>query len=402
MIAISTLLSTVTADQFRSRMVTSLQTLGIPAQSWRKGGVASSILTVVSMVLASLSAGLASILSGFFLPTATGDGLTLLAYYVYGVTRPAATAATGLLTFTNNGGGVFNGSSYAPGLVFFLGENGQTYTNLDQVTLGALGSSTATQTIHIECTQLGTIGNAGPGVIDELVTTMVGVSVTNGPVAGQDALDDPTLRSLCLASLGARSVRGPRTAYAYAIKGTDLFGNPLATNAVTGAAVTINRWSISADSHTGDVSIVLASPSGAPDPNDVAGVATSIEANARPDAVTVTLFSAVPEPYTPSIIVWCQAPTAVEASAIQTSVSDAITTYLESYPIGGVTAADDANPSFTGLYASGIDGAVAAGCAAAGATLVSVQGATDLALVSTEVATDAVTSITVRLVPVTS
>lgn len=400
MIAIATLLSTVTADQFRARMVTSLQTLGIPAQLWRKGGVASSILTIVSMVLASLSVGLASILGGFFLPTATGDGLTLLAYYVYGVTRPVATAATGLLTLTNNGGGVFNGPSYGPGLVFFLGENGQTYSNIDQVTLGAVSSTTAKQTIRIQCTQLGTVGNAGPGIIDQLVTTMVGVAVSNAAIAGQDEMDDPTLRQLCLASLGARSVRGPRTAYAFAIRGTDINGNPLAVNPLTGAAVNINRWSIDADSHTGIVTIVLAAPAGSPDPNDVAGVATSIEANARPDGVTVNLFSATPVNYGPSLTVWCQGPSGLDPTSIEVSVSDAITTYLENYPIGGVTAADDANPSFTGLYATGVDGAVGKGVSDAGATLISIQGSTDLALDDLQVAVDNITSLTIRMVPV--
>jgi hypothetical protein len=116
----------------------------------------------------------------------------------------------------------------------------------------------------------------------------------------------------------------------------------------------------------------------------------------------VHLLSAIPEPYGPGLTVWCQAPTALEASTIETSISDSITTYLEFFPIGGVTAADDANPSFTGLYGTGIDGAIAAGVTAAGATLISVQGATDLALIATQVATDAITSITVRLVPVTS
>jgi hypothetical protein len=60
---------------------------------------------------------------------------------------------------------------------------------------------------------------------------------------------------------------------------------------------------------------------------------------------------------------------------------------------------DDAHPSgFTGLTGSAITGAVATGIATVpGVTLLSVMGATDLALTPTQVAVDAVT-VTVRIV----
>src|SRR5262252_8236373 len=84
----------------RASMVTNLVSLGIPADKWNKGGVASSILTVVSMALALFSSTIALLIQGFFLPTATGNSLKLLALYVYGVTVPQATSASGPVTLT--------------------------------------------------------------------------------------------------------------------------------------------------------------------------------------------------------------------------------------------------------------------------------------------------------------
>lgn len=385
MISIQDLLTPVTAAQARANAVTALVQMGIRADLWRVGGSLSTMLTVITAAYANFTVLFAQAIASGFLTTAKGGWLTLLAYYVYGVTRPSATFASGPLTLTNTGGGTF---SYPAGAATFLNSTtGQTYTNQTAVALGAL----AVQTIAISGTAAGTIGNAGPGEVDTLVTVMTDVTCGNASaIAGSDALDDPGLVALCLAKLGALSVRGPRNAYAFAIS--------VAVNAVTGAPVNINRQSISRSSHTGTVSIVVAAPSGAPDPNDVAGVITSIEtgvpglsppfAGVRPDCVTVNVGGATPVPYGPALVVWAEAQPGLTESALAAQAASALVSYLEAFPVGGVTT--DAG---TGLWATGVNSAIGRLSDA----IFAIEGSTDLALVDGEVPTDSVT-VSVRLV----
>ena len=385
---ISQLFSAPTADAFRAQMVTALVTMGVPADQWRKGGVASTMLTVVSMSLALMASLIATLVQGFFLPTATGTGLRLLAQFMYGVIIPDATSASGDVTLTNIGGGVYN---IAAGQYTALDSSTNvTFTNVNSFSLGAGG----TTSVLMRATVAGSAGNANPGAIDTSVTALIGVTVTNpASLVGVDAPTDATIRTLCLNSLGVRSVRGIRSAYAYAVQ--------VATNPITGGPVNVNRWAIAADSHIGTVAVYVASPSGAASADDVTGVANSIEAIARPEAVVVVTTSAVAVPYTAAITIWAILPSGATSAQAATAAADALTTFIANYPIGGVIAADDLNPSLQGLFGTGVAGAIATGITAFGGTVLSVQGASDLALATNEVATDA-TTMAVRIVAPTA
>jgi Baseplate J-like protein len=394
-IQFSDLLTTQTSAQVRTTLVGALKTLGIPADQWNAGGALSVMLTVIATTYAMLTVLMAQAIGSGFLPTASGQWLTLLAYYVYGVTRPGGTFANGQVTLTNTAGGSF---VYGAQQVVFLDTvNGQTYLNIDPLSLVGVG---ATATIAIQCQASGTIGSAAPGEINALVTQMPGVTVANASaVVGLDPMTDANLRTLCLNRLAASSVRGPRNAYAYAIQ--------VAVNSLTGAPVNVNRFSISRSSHTGIVSIVVASPSGVPLSTDVAGVVTSIESGvpglvppfsgARPDCVTVNTTAAIGVPYSKVLTLWTIATAGVSAAQSAAAAAAALTTYLESYPVGGVTTDEG-----SGLFASGIAAAISAG---APAPLITVEGASAslgsdvaLALVAGQVATNSVSTINVRQV----
>lgn len=379
-----------TAAQIRTTLVNALVVLGIPADQWRPGGALSVTLTVVANLLNMFSVLLTQVVSSGFLETSSGGWLQLLAQYVYGVMPTGSTFATGSLTFTNTGGGTY---TYASGaLTAKDSTTGKTYVTTQALNLGP----NSTATVTIAATESGSASSAPPGEIDALVTPLLNVTVSNAAsVVGLDAPNDPTLRSLCLDKLGAMSVRGPRNAYAYAIQ--------VAVNAVSGNPVNINRWSITPSSHTGTVAIVVASPSGVPDPEDVAGVVTSIEtgvpglsppfSGVRPDAVTVTVTGATPVNYTPAIVVWAKALPGLTATDLQTACADALSTYIEGYDVGGLST-----NTFTGLFAAGVDGALKSANADA---IFDVTGSIDLALMAGQVAVDQ-TSISVRLVTVTS
>lgn len=380
LVAFAELLVPLSTAQVRATMVSTLKTLGVPADQWRPGGTYSTMLTVIAATIAAFLALLAQGLGAGFLETASGGWLTLLAYYVYGVTRPGATVATGQLTLINAGGGIYSYGAQAAS--FSSSTTGAQYTNTGAFTLGANTSIT----IPIQALVPGSASGASPGQIDTLVTSMLGVTIGNAAsVAGSDAMGDPQLRALCLAALGAMSVRGPRSAYVYAIQ--------IATNSVTGAPVTINRWWISPYDHQGTVTVYLASPSGIPDPNDVTGVGTSIENVARPDGVTVVCQAVTPVNYTATLTVWCLATPGLQQSAVQLAVDNAIANYFATYAIGGLAKVIPFSIgellTSPGIYGSGIDGAIRT----ANPGIFAVDGTFDQGLQPGQVAVDDVTAV---------
>lgn len=388
LLSVDDLFSAQTADTIRAQMVIELLALGVPADKWTKGGVFSTILTVCSIALALMSAVIASLINGFFLPTATAWSLKLLAKYIYGVDVPAATFASGNVTLVNTGGAsyTFNAGQYTC-------QNATTKVTYTNDTPFVLGPG-ATVPAHVVATVAGSGGNAAPGAIITNVTSLQFVSVTNPTsLVGVDAPTDATIRLLCLNKLGALSVRGVRTAYAYAIQ--------VATNSVTGAPVNVNRYSVSSASHTGIVTVIVAAPSGAPDPNDVTGIAMSIEAIARPEAVSVNLSGATTVPYIHTINVWCKLPDGVNSAQVQTACDAAIVTFISTYPIGGQLASDDANPTpIQGIFASGVYGVIAEAVASLGGTMISCQGGADLTYLSGQVVTDGITTVIRAIAPV--
>lgn len=383
-LSISTLLAPVTAAQVRAKFVSMLNILGIPADKWRAGGVASSILTVTSMTYANFSLLVAAGVASQFLPTATGDWLTLLAQYVYNVIRQPATFAQGVVTFTNVGGGIY---SFGPGEVTLQNAVTQrTYTNVNTLSIGAgsLGSPTVVANVAVIAQTAGSASSADPGDISALVTQMLGVSVTNpSSVVGLDAQSDANLVQVCQSKLGSLSVGGPSAAYQYAVD--------VAINPTTLLPVSVNRRSVQLAPSTGTVNVTVASASGPVSADDITGIIASIVGVAVPDAVTFAVASAVPVTYAPSITVWAQGLAGVDGATLAQQAADAITQYVEAYPIGGVAKGSGSSK----LWGSGVAGAIKDVSSA----IFAVDGATDLTLLANQVAVDSVPTPVVVLVP---
>ena len=405
MIPITALLVSLTQDQIRAVFVRNLVQLGIRADLWKTGGSLSNMLTVIAATFAGFTQTMVAALSAGFLPTATGAWLVILAYYVYGVVAVPATFATGVVTLTNTGGGIY---TFAAGQLILGNANasGVQYTNSATVTIGAATSfgPMVVPNVAVIATILGSAGNANPGDVSVLVTTAIGVSVTNpGAVVGQDAQSDPSVRATCLAKLAALSVRNPRGSYKWAIT--------TAINAVTNAPVNINRVQVQSPGATflngfavapvppnpgapGTVTIYAASPSGAPSSDDLTAAAASVELNARVEGVTVSLFAATEVPYTRTLNVWYQSAPSLTAAAVELAGATAITNFFAQYAIGGVTTDKPGSP--TGIFGSAIGGQIVA--SQVPGVIVFVEDASnlgqpppDLPLVVGQVATDDIT-----------
>ena len=333
MISFGTLLAPVTQAQARASCVTKLVSYGIPANNWRSGGVFSTLLTVFCWIFAGFTSVITSAINGLFLGTASGAWLTALAYYVYGVTRQNATFGTTSYTLTNVAGGVYN---FVPGqLVLQCSLNGNLFTNASTVTLSAGSpSSPSSATFEIVASVAGSLAGAPANAITTLVSPQTGVTGTN-PTAciGVDQWSDTFLVAACYAALAARSQKGPAGAYLAAITG---YSNvPGAVNTVTGFPVDVNRVQVWTDPDTGNITVYLASPSGAADPNDVAGVQIAIDAVARPMGVTATAVSCTVVDFPAGVTIWSTSAGVAVSNAIQLAALNALDAVVASYPIGG-------------------------------------------------------------------
>ena len=108
MVTLDELTTPVTVDEWKTSIYSVMGRVGVDTTSWKPGAVVRTIVTAVSIMLAALSVLIAAIAAGGFLELATGMWLTLLARYQYGVERQEATRATGQVTITNSGGGIYD------------------------------------------------------------------------------------------------------------------------------------------------------------------------------------------------------------------------------------------------------------------------------------------------------
>lgn len=325
MIPLANLLVAPTAASVLATAVSAFTSLGIPAGSWNKRGVAYGGLVAVSSLFASVIGQLVtSVLTAPFLPLAVPPFNAILAQFVYGVIPNVATYATGLVTLTNPTGSIWNKAART--VIFGNSLTQETYTNTVPFSLGANASISG---IAVEATTIGSVGSAvagpGPGSIDTVITPMLGVTVTNpAPVVGLDGDSPATVKAKCLASIAARSYKGTQGAYEYAVATATNGGNP----------VNVNRWSVVSNPSTGAVTAYLAAPGGAPTVGDVAAVQAAIVAVAQPQGITAAAVACtvVPLSATPRTVT-VYATTGVAATPA--SIAAALDTALEEWPISG-------------------------------------------------------------------
>lgn len=376
-LAVDDLLASMTEEGTLELVLDILETLNIPARSWRKAGARRVIMRAIARTFAGFTVLDVEAIKAGWLDTAEGNWLTRLAYYVYGVTRIEATTASGQLQLHNGAGGVYH---FDPDEVRALDTTtGKAYRNTAAFDL----NPGDTVLVDFQAVEPGSTSSAGPGEIDALETTITGVTVTN-PAAfiGQDAEEDGPLRKRCLDKLASLSPLGTRGAYRYAV---------LSALRSDGTPVDINRVQVQANPATGVVTMYAASPSGTPTSTDLDYARDNVEASARPDTVTAVLNGATAVGLAESITVWATRTPGVSADDLRVLVIAALEKAIKNYPIGGIAKPPSTQGYLYGDFVAGV-------AESAHASIFDVDGAdTDTALSPGQVATLAV-DVDVRIV----
>lgn len=190
--------------------------------------------------------------------------------------------------------------------------------------------------LDVAADEAGSDSSAAAHEIDTMVTTLLGVTCDNDVAAiGIDAESALSIVTGCRDKLGSLSPNGPKDAYNYVARRSELTGT-------TG----ITRTRTLADSTTGDVTVYLAGPSGAVSGADRTLAETAITQYATPLCVTPTIYSAVSHPINVTYTAWLYASVGQTEAEIKAAIADALADAFLARPIGGDVIA----PATTGAF----------------------------------------------------
>lgn len=365
--------------------------LGVNTTAWGTGAVVRTMTVAVSAILSAFSSLQAQIAQSGFLDLATGDWLTLVARYVYGVERIDATFAAGNMTLANSGGGVYD---FDPGDIIvatppILG--GKTYRNDAAVHLGA---STTLTGVPFTAVEAGAASSAGAGTITVLITNILNVTCSN-PAAfiGQDVETDAALRARCSEKLGALSPMGPWDAYAFAARNA---------HRSTGEPCGITRTRTLKDGF-GNVTLIVANDSGVvlgtigDLTTDLGAVDEAVQQLAAPLAVTAHTESASAVNQAITYELWAYNTSGQSSAQIQASIATALQVFTRNQPVGGNTLLPTDTTGY--VWADAIKAAISAVLPQIFHVVVTVP-AGDVALTNTQVMTlGTVTATAIHQVP---
>lgn len=166
----------------------------------------------------------------FYVETATGIALTYIASSMFDIDRIPAVGTQGDITLTDTGG--TGPHSITTAHAFRDPLSGLTYHVLAGDTLPGSGSVT----VSVQCDSPGSAGNVANASITEMVTSIAGVTVTNGTAGGASWITrlgsnyekDPVLRQRCRTKFATFSPNSPRSAYEnMVLSATDGVGAPV-------------------------------------------------------------------------------------------------------------------------------------------------------------------------------
>lgn len=330
------LVTPLTLDEAKETLYDVLVQLGVPTTGWAVGGVVRTVVAMVAIIAVAASVVIVAIAKGGFRETATGAWQTLHARDTYGVTRIEASFATGTVTLSNVGGGVYNPA--AGDVIVQCDSSQKTYRNAEAFSLaaGSIGTPTVV-TIDVIAVEAGSASNIAASVAMSMVTTMSGVTVTdNSAIVGVDEETDPALSAREDESLDALSDNGPSGAYLALAK--------RATRA-DGSNIGVTRAKVSAPSAVGEVTVTVASAVGAVTGHvghvgdDLDFVNQTIQGvippGCVPAGVTVTVASATAKTIAYTYELWVYTTDGRTAAEIETAVGARVLAWMATRNIGG-------------------------------------------------------------------
>jgi phage-related baseplate assembly protein len=370
-LSLEQLTTPATKAEIEAAIYASLEARGVPTTSWKAGAVVRTLIVGVSIVLGAFSTMQAIIAKSGFLELSSGDWLSAVAKYVYGVERDGGAFAAGNVELDNAGGGVYAG---AAGDLVVATAGGKTYRNTAAF---AIAAGQQNVVVPVQADEIGTASTATANTITVLVTTLLGVTVTN-PTAlvGRDPEADAELRIRCLEKLGSLSPDGPRDAYAFAAKGA---------KKSDGTSAGVTRVRVIADG-SGNVTVYCATASGGitgavGDLTTALGaVDDAVQKLAAPLAITATVVSAVAVVIAPTYEIWLRDTVGKTAAAVQADIAAAGAAFISTQPIGGFTI----SPASGTLYKSALEATIDNVHAAHMIKLVVTVPAGDTAIASNE------------------
>lgn len=328
------LIEPLSKDQVEGTIYDLLAALGVKTTNWKRGGFLRTTIAILATIVAGLTTLIAAAIRGTILEYATGVWLTILAYFVYGVTRVEATFAEGEVTLTNAGGGEY---ILEPGdLLVKNSTTGKTYKNLEHIELIGVGAVTT----RVRAVEAGSASSANAGDIDEFVTPLLEVTVTNAsPLVGLDAQSDADLRADCALARSALSPFGAKDAYAYFARRT-VKGLPLTRE--DGTAIGVTRTQV-VPLGNGELDVFIATASG-----DVSGsistpgddlyiINENVQRCAVPWGITANVQNSTEVDITPHYVVYADKAYGATAGEVQAAIDAALSTFFATYPLGGTT-----------------------------------------------------------------
>lgn len=317
-----TTIRALTVDECKADILTMLQSVGFSATSWQEGSVPSALVQIGALIWSRSSEVLVALRDFQHLDTAAGDSLTRFAASAYTATRGSSVAARYSIKLT----AAATAGPYSLTLGGVVVTDGAyTYRNVDDgttvypVTLIAGGNVT----LLFEAEEPGAASSVPEATIDTLVTAYAGVTLSNQSqtVVGLDAETDDRLRSRCRAQWGALSfetVSSGVETLAYA-----------ADPGITRVFVDDTN-----PRGAGTWDVYLASATGAADAAQVTAAEGTIFPRVFAGSSYGDIIPATEVPVAITGTIW-RSPAVTNAQALS-AVTDAVTTYLGTVPIGGV------------------------------------------------------------------
>ena len=279
-IQVSSLFTVESAAKILDRGLEVARSVGLLVDTWRTGDPTRSLYKYLADVLNTYEEIVAQYIRSGFRSTAEGDWFTVLAKEVYGVDRVEATFATPTITLSNGGGGHYEIESDGD-LTVKSSATDKTFHNTSTGTLAAGSSAIVFELVADEA---GSDSTVAVDELDTLITTLLGVTIDSSTAAtATDEQSDPSLDDQCGDTLGALSPNGPPDAYQFVARSSDLTG-----------VTDVTRAKSIADDDTGDVTLYVASDSGAVAGASVTAVQAAIEEFATPLCITPTVVNSTP------------------------------------------------------------------------------------------------------------